>query len=1284
MANLILVVDDDGLMRMQLRELLQYAGYEVVEASNGKQALALYAQLQPDMVLLDALMDGIDGFTCCAQLRSLPNGENTPVLMVTGLADEASVEQAFAAGATDYITKPIHWQVLQQRVQRMLEAKRTMEELQAQTQQAKRREAQLVVALEAAQMGIWDWDITTDAVTWSDKKESLFGLKKNSFEGTYDAFIRCVYPQDRDLVSDCVRQAVDQRKEYDIEFRAILPNGKIRWMASRGVVFRNASGVAVGMSGVDMDITKRKQFEAALEVYANRQALVAELSQLALAGIDLTILLEQAVNFVAVSLDVDYCKVLELLPNGNNLLLRAGVGWVEGIVGSAIVTTQADSQAGYTLFNNEPVVVDDFATETRFTRPQLLADHNVISGISVVIHGKVRAFGVLGAHATAPRNYSRDEVYFLQAIANVLATAIERKHTEAALLESQTRLKLINTISTSITSGMSVNQIIEITVNQISQSFPTLRVAYSTIDAKGILTVVYSVEPEEMPAIAGFVADLNVVDEYLKALRNCQPVIVTDVTTDSRLAAIASFMVREKIQAVLDVSLQHSEQLVGLLCFDSPLPHQWSDSEIVTLKEAADYLAVAIREALAQQERSQVVIALQESEQRWQLAVQGTNDGIWDWNVINNQVFFSTRWKEMLGYEEDEIGDKLQEWTARIHPDDIGWVKQEIQDHFAKKTPFYIAEHRIRCKDGSYKWILNRGQARWDEQENVIRMAGSHTDITERKLAEERLRQSEERFQIMARATNDAVWDWDLLSNRVWWNESVQTLFGYSVAEARTNTTWWRDRIHPDDRRRIVADMQTVIDSGIRAWANEYRFQRADKTFAYIFDRGYVVHDPTGKPVRMIGAMMDISERKRVQEELQRQNMRSQLFADFTLKVRQSLQIDEILSTSVTEVQKLLHSDRVLILRLRSDSSVVAVQEAAVPGLPLLLGRDINDPCFSEEYIEKYRLGRISAIANIEMANIQPCHAEFLQKFSVKANLVVPILLKNKLWGLLIAHQCSQPREWTDWEVTLLRQLSDQIGVALAQAKLLEQETLQREELARSNEELQQFAFIASHDLQEPLRKIKAFGDRLKTTCNDALSEPGRDYLGRMQNAAERMQALIEDLLSLSRVTTRAQPFTPVNLRKITEEVLSDLEISISQTEAKIELGNLPIVNADPLQMRQLLQNLIGNALKFHRTQTVPVVRIYSEIISGENNTQLRRLVVEDNGIGFDEKYCDRIFQVFQRLHGRSEYEGTGIGLAICRKIVERHQGSITAQSKIGQGAKFIVTLPIVGVGVRV
>jgi len=245
--------------------------------------------------------------------------------------------------------------------------------------------------------------------------------------------------------------------------------------------------------------------------------------------------------------------------------------------------------------------------------------------------------------------------------------------------------------------------------------------------------------------------------------------------------------------------------------------------------------------------------------------------------------------------------------------------------------------------------------------------------------------------------------------------------------------------------------------------------------------------------------------------------------------------------------------------------------------------------------------------------------------------------------------------------------------------------------LEQSNRELQEFAYVASHDLQEPLRKVQAFGDRLEKKCAAELGDEGRDYVQRMRNAANRMQNLINDLLTFSRVATKTQPFQSVSLKKIAEEVVSDLEIRIEQTGGSVEIGELPVLDADAVQMRQLFQNLIGNALKFHRPDVAPKVRIYAETIAANgasfflNGEEIQlggqedfcRLVVEDNGIGFDEKYLDRIFTVFQRLHGRMEYEGSGIGLAVCRKIVERHGGQITAASRPNEGAKFFIDLPI-------
>ena len=225
-----------------------------------------------------------------------------------------------------------------------------------------------------------------------------------------------------------------------------------------------------------------------------------------------------------------------------------------------------------------------------------------------------------------------------------------------------------------------------------------------------------------------------------------------------------------------------------------------------------------------------------------------------------------------------------------------------------------------------------------------------------------------------------------------------------------------------------------------------------------------------------------------------------------------------------------------------------------------------------------------------------------------------------------------------------------------------------------SNRELQEFASVASHDLQEPLRKIQAFGEQLRSGHNRELSEEGRDYLQRLLSAADRMRALINDLLTLSQVTTKARPMVPINLTQVAHEVVTDLEVRVAHSGGRVEVGELPTIDADPLQMRQMFQNLIGNALKFRRKEMLPIVKVTGNLETGARACEIR---VEDNGIGFETKYLDRIFAPFQRLHTRQQYEGSGMGLAICRKIVERHKGKITASSVPGQGATFVITLPV-------
>jgi signal transduction histidine kinase len=245
-------------------------------------------------------------------------------------------------------------------------------------------------------------------------------------------------------------------------------------------------------------------------------------------------------------------------------------------------------------------------------------------------------------------------------------------------------------------------------------------------------------------------------------------------------------------------------------------------------------------------------------------------------------------------------------------------------------------------------------------------------------------------------------------------------------------------------------------------------------------------------------------------------------------------------------------------------------------------------------------------------------------------------------------------------------------------------------ELRRSNEYLQQFAYVASHDLQEPLRKIQSFGDLLKVQYKERLDDHGQDLLSRMQKAAWRMSSLVRDLLAYSRLATEPQPFEPVSLGGIVSQVLSDQELTLKRLNAQIEIGELPTLMADQMQMHQLLSNLIGNALKYNRPDVQPSIRIQSRSVGADetvaslppgymtaNPQQLFwEISIKDNGIGFEEKYLDRVFGMFQRLHGKGRYEGSGMGLAICKRVTDNHQGYITARSQPGQGATFLVYLP--------
>jgi PAS domain S-box-containing protein len=516
-------------------------------------------------------------------------------------------------------------------------------------------------------------------------------------------------------------------------------------------------------------------------------------------------------------------------------------------------------------------------------------------------------------------------------------------------------------------------------------------------------------------------------------------------------------------------------------------------------------------------------------------------------------------------------------------------------------------------------------------------------------------------------------------------NRTELQMLGYDEAELVGHKKF-TDLLTPASAR-VFQDRFSLLKT--RGWVRDLEFQIVCKNGRVLPVSATVqaIYDRHGNYLTSRSTLIDISDRTRLRQQ-------AQLSAEITQKIRSAQQLEEILQATVEGVQHLLGVDRVLVFRLAADEVGTVVAEQVLPDYPVVLGNNIIDPCFNLSYHDRYERGRVSSVADITQAGFKPCYVEFLQQFSVRASVTVPIHLRAELWGLLIVHQCQATRQWQPNEITLLSQLANQIGIAIAQVQSLEQEQQQRQELMRSNAELEQFAYISSHDLQEPLRMVTSYLQLLERRYQGKLDADADEFIGYAVDGAARMQALIQALLGYARVSSRGQPFAVVDCNKVFADAISNLHVAITETNATVTSDSLPEIWGDATQLTQLFQNLIANAIKFRR-DLPPRIQISVHQVERvvPTQTDLRPLIdlnapstspswqfeIADNGIGIEAQYLDRIFVIFQRLHSRTTYPGTGIGLAICKKIIERHGGQIWVESTPDRGSVFSFIIHDVG-----
>ena len=512
------------------------------------------------------------------------------------------------------------------------------------------------------------------------------------------------------------------------------------------------------------------------------------------------------------------------------------------------------------------------------------------------------------------------------------------------------------------------------------------------------------------------------------------------------------------------------------------------------------------------------------------------------------------------------------------------------------------------------------------------RIATLEQALAEAKRARDVGRTSEDRFRSLFDMSRDGIVFVDLEGHIEEMNQAYLDLVGYDRDEISTHT--YQD-LTPEKWRAGEAE---IIETQVmqRGFSDEYEkeYVRKDGSIAPISLRTILVRDLDGRPIRFMGIVRDITELKEKEEALRASEKRYRSLFD-------------------------LSHDGVVFVGL--DGPIEEANDAYLDMVGYDLGELIG---VTYQQLTPTRWAAMEAEIVDQQLMSRGYTDEYEKEYIRKEGSVFPVAVRS----ILVRDEAGTPVRI----MGIVRDITEQKEAKEA----LERHAL---DLARSNEELEQFAYVASHDLQEPLRKIRAFGALLADEKQESLDEEGRQYIDFMTDAAARMQTLVSDLLALSRVTTAAQPFEDLPLSDVFDTVLSDLSVSLDEAEGYVEVAEVPTIEADRTQMDQLFRNLIGNALKFRKPGVAPrvTVRMAAEAkplpaIPGPAHT----IVVADNGIGFEPSQGSKLFQPFKRLHARHQYEGAGIGLAICEKIVLRHHGRITATGTPGEGATFTVTLP--------
>ncbi|QLG51003.1 PAS domain-containing protein [Natrinema halophilum] len=873
-----------------------------------------------------------------------------------------------------------------------------------------------------------------------------------------------------------------------------------------------------------------------------QQEVVAELGQQALETDDLDQLMHEAAVAVAETLDNEYAKVLELLPDDDEVFLRQGIGWRDGLVGDATVPTDMDSQAGYTLRSEQPIIVDDLRTEERFSGPELLTSHDVMSGISVIIGPVENPWGVLGTHTSEGREFTKHDANFVQSVANVLAAAIGKTETKRQLRKRESELE---------------------------ETFDRITDAFIGLDRNWNITYINDHGAELLdPEGEGLIGE-NFWDPF-------EPALGTTFEEEYRKA----------METQEPTSFEEYYPPLGI----------WFEVHAYPSKSG---LSIYFRDITERKEREQKLI---ESEQRYRTLAENFPNGI------------VTMFDEDLRYTL-AAGNAFDEFPVSAADAEGQQVRDVWPDHAAETLqPAFRAalEGEKQVVEVEYldrEWVVHVVPIS-DDHGTVFGGMTIAQDITERKEYEQALEESEAKFRLLAENLEEMVWLEDPETRAILYiNPAYESIFRRDQEALLDDPQTFFEAVHPNDCQRVEESYDALPNE---TFDEEYRIVQPDGQIRWLNTRAYSVHHEDRNTRRIVGIAEDITERKERERALEESERRYRTLVENFPNGAVGL-FDEDLTYTVAGGEFL---------------EELGFSAEDVVGTTIY-GR------YPDELVDEIR-------------------PHFTAVFDGESN-TFEIELDSRQ---LLAHTLP------------VRDADDEIYAGMLVIQDITERMEYRRMLEESNERLEQFAYAASHDLQEPLRMISSYLSLIESRYSDELDDDAEEFLEFAVDGADRMREMIDGLLEYSRVDTQGDPFEPIDLNEILDETRDNLQMKIEENDAEITAEQLPRVHADASQIQQVFQNLISNAIEYSGDEP-PQIHI-----EAEQNRRKHLISVHDEGIGIDPDDQDRVFKVFQRLHSREEHSGTGIGLALCQRIVERHGGRIWVDSVPGEGTTFSFTLP--------